>query len=472
MRKANLLIILQLFICYLPVSAMAASEARELSLSEACRIALESSPLIQQAEAARNAAGAEVDRAVSAFLPKLDVEVGYSHSNKPPKVFSDKLNQQEFATSDFAIDRLNDPGYRDNWGAKFIFTQPLFNQGREYTGYKIARHKKEMASIQLDGARQGLLYMVEKAYFQTLLAENRIEVLQKALETAKKNEALAEARHKTGMALKSDVLNMAVHKTETERELIQAENNYMVAMASLNKIMGHSMDAIWKLRDEEPAQQHAATDVACWINLAKKRRADLLAAQKQLETAHDRTRQAKFTFLPSVNLHAIYDNNRHNIAHSGGDDWTIMASASFNIFNGLGDRAAVASATAREKEAEAALKEAGTKTELEVRKAFYNLQNRIKQLEVMEKSVAQAEESLRIIARRYSNGLALIVELLSADTVLKKEKLREARARFDVRLAWSGLRWSAGVLGAENAPPDICSTSLAEPGLHNSEPER
>lgn len=445
----NILLIFLFFSLLIFCGGTAYARGKTLTLEEACKIGLKSSPLIKQAKAVSEGAEAEVNRAISAFLPRIDLELGYSHSNKPPQVFTDKLNQQEFSASDFVIDRLNDPGYRDNWGTRFVFTQPIFNQGREYTGYKIAQKGREMAAIHFDGTVQTLLYMLEKAYYQAILAGDAVRALKQASETAMKHEELTQARYKKGMVLKSDTLSAMVQRTETERELIQAENNYMVAMASLNKVMGTSMDMTWELQDDEVSKPSEEREIGYWMNLARHNRSDLLAARKQLEIARDTTQQAKLRYLPSINLHAIYDNNRNNIAYSGGDDWTLMASASFNIFNGLGDRAAVASATAKTKEAEAAVKESETRTELEVRKAFYNLQNAEKQLDVMKRSVEQAQESLRIISKRYSNGLALVVELLAADTTLKKEKLREARARFDLRLARTALKWSAGILGRE-----------------------
>jgi outer membrane protein TolC len=443
-------------ICCFPASWLWAGAMSDLSIVEAYKKALESSPVMHRARAASEQADAEVDRAISAFLPKVDLELGYSHSNKPPKVFSDKLNQQEFSPEDFEIERLNDPGYRDNWGARVIFTQPLFNQGREYIGYLMADTGKELASIRLDGTIQRLLYMVEKAFCEVLLAKENVDVLQQALKTAKNNELLADSRHKTGMALRSDVLNAQVHRTETERELIQAENEYKIAMAALNRVMGTPMDIEWNLvEDDMELAVEDSRPLSYWLELARHNRAELLGARKEVELAEYRSKQAYFSYLPSLNLQAIYDTNRNNLAYFGGDDWTIMASASFNIFNGLGDRAAVASATAAEKEARAAAREKEAGVELEVRKAFYNLQKAEKQLDVMKRSVARAAESLRILSRRYNNGLALMVELLSADTILREEKLRETKARFDVRLAIAGLKWSAGAFRQTNTPLSV-----------------
>ena len=71
-----------------------------------------------------------------------------------------------------------------------------------------------------------------------------------------------------------------------------------------------------------------------------------------------------------------------------------------------------------------------------------------KQLDVVSKAVAQAEETLRILKKRYENGLALMVEVLSAETALKETRLQESQARFDFMTAMSELRLKTGVLGS------------------------
>lgn len=435
------------FLFFIFQSSLATFAGQEsLSVEKAYEIALESSPVLQEARASDEKADAGVSRALSAFLPRVDLELGYSHSNKPPQVFTDKLNQQDFKESDFAIDRLNDPGFRDNWGARLVFTQPIFNQGREYINYSLSRIAKELTSIRLQGDTQKVLFMVEQAFYQTIMADEKVNVLQKALESADANEKLTKARLDNGMALKSDLLNAVVHKTETQRELIEAENEYKISMAFLNKTMGASMDKIWKLETPVNSMGERELDLQYWINLAKSNRPEIKAAHKEFEMAAKKTSKARMRYMPSINLHAIYDNNRHNLAYSGGDDWTVMASASINLFNGLGDSAAVSEAIAMEKKAEAAAKKIEDEVLLSVRQAFYNMERARKQLSVMKKSVEQAQESMRIISRRYGNGLALVVELLSSDTVLKNERLREAMAKFDLRLSCARLKWSTGTL--------------------------
>jgi outer membrane protein TolC len=134
-----------------------------LALEDAFKTALTKNPMMKQAEASRKKAGAQVLGSISAFLPKVNLEAGFSRSDNPVMVFSNKLNQADFQREDFDVNTLNNPDYRSAWQARFVMTQPVFNQGREYIGYKISRIVEDMSDLGLRSTGQAVLFMVEKA---------------------------------------------------------------------------------------------------------------------------------------------------------------------------------------------------------------------------------------------------------------------------------------------------------------------
>ncbi len=429
--------------------SMASQEvAKPLTLENAFYKALKQNPVMQQARATVKKADAQVGKAISAFLPKVDLRLGYSHSDNPVMVFSNKLNQAEFTPSDFDVKKLNDPDYRDNWQYQFVMVQPIFNKGREYIGYKTSRLFQSISNLGYKQAAQGVLFMVEQAYCQALLAKEKVDVLESAYKTASLHETLAERRYEAGLVLKSDLLSAMVQKTKVERQLFEAESDFRIAVAALNNAMGEDQSLKWKMEpvDFESRDQQALSN---WISMAKKHRPEYFMAKRQFEIAEYQYRQALFNFLPSFNLMGIYEGDRQNMAYFGGDSWTLMATMSVNLFNGFGDSASVSAAGADRKKAQARLRQVEQQIELEVRQAFYRFQTAKKQLRVARQSVKQARESQKILSNRYSNGLALMVELLAADTAVKETMLEEAAARFHARLAWSELRRKAGVLGME-----------------------
>ncbi len=425
--------------------ANAQSKAPKLTLEKALRTALSKNPSVQGADASRSAARADTAIARSAFFPRLDLFETLSRTNSPPMVFTYKLSQEMFTQQDFAINRLNDPGPRSNLQTRIVLTQPLFNQGREYIGYRLSRVAENIAVLDRSTVSQAVAFAVENAYYKVLLAKESVNVLKNALKTAQAHEDLAAKRHRAGLALKSDVLAAEVQRIDIERQLLRAEGNLDIAMAGLNQAMGEDQDIRWDLQPV-PDTELQKRDIAYWIQMAHAHRPEIHRAEQGLEMARLKSRGARWRFLPSVNLQGTYESDAQDIGSADGDSWSLMAIASINLFNGLGDRARLRAAEAEEKKAEARAAEIRSQVDLQVRKAYFDLLTARKQLDVTARAVDKAKETLRILKSRYENGLALMVELLSADTFLKEAEVRQAQAKFDVKTALARLEHKAGVL--------------------------
>ena len=63
--------------------------------------------------------------------------------------------------------------------------------------------------------------------------------------------------------------------------------------------------------------------------------------------------------------------------------------------------------------------------------------------------VAQADETLRIVADRYQNGLVTVVDLLDAQSAAEKARFDRLQAVYEYRSARVQLLLAAGVLDAE-----------------------
>jgi outer membrane protein TolC len=70
---------------------------------------------------------------------------------------------------------------------------------------------------------------------------------------------------------------------------------------------------------------------------------------------------------------------------------------------------------------------------------------------VAKTAVSQAHESLRLIRRRYAEGLTLLVDLLTAENAKKEADLNQLAALFDTYLAQAGLEVALGTLAGPGA---------------------
>ncbi len=417
-----------------------------LDLEKAKSLALRKNPALV-AEAYRiKAAESGVKEARSRFFPRVDIHLIYQRSDSPIQVFMAKLAQQDFKASDFQIDPLNHPDPRTNLQTAVEITQPIFNQGQEILGYQAAKRQAERAALEREALRQYVLYQVEAAYTSWLLARQQVSVLQKAVDTAQANLKMVSARVKNGTALTSDLLQARVHLATLKRELLAAKNQAQVALSRLNLLMGVPTDTPWQPATDVLDFSPTKRPLAYWQDLALKRRPDLAAMREEVRLARLAVKKAKFRFLPAVNLKGRYEYNSEGIGGVSGDAFTVWAQADFNLFRGFGDKARLSRARAEELAAEAHLRQQENQVRQEVEEAYLALQTAAAQVQVTKAAVAQAQEGLALVRKRYQNGLTTIVELLGAETALKRAALEALTARYQWRLAWTELLFRAGVL--------------------------
>ncbi len=423
--------------------------ADSLSLSQAKKIALAKNPALVAAGYRLKAAQAGIKQAQGRFLPRVDVMLIYQRSDSPIQVFMAKLAQQDFKASDFEIDPLNHPSPRTNLKTAIEITQPIFNQGKEIIGLRKAKKHAYMAQLEKEALTQYVLYQVEAAYTNWILARERVKVLQAAEDTAKANLSLVKAQVENGKALTSDLLRAQVHLAAVKRELLAAKNQRKVALLRLNLVLGLPTDTPWEPLALDLKKEINPGPLATWQEKALLKRPDLALVKEKASLADLEVKQAKYRFYPAINMKGIYEYNAEGLGGVSGDAFTVMAEARFNLFSGFRDKASLAQARAQALAEQAKVREKKNQVLQEVEEAYLALKTSKAQVEVSLATVAQAQEALELIKKRYQNGLATIVDLLTAQTALKQARLELLSARFQERLAWIELRFRAGVLSAK-----------------------
>ncbi|RUM88479.1 MAG: hypothetical protein DSZ24_03555, partial [Thermodesulfatator sp.] len=403
------------------------------------------------------AARAGVREARGAFLPRIDLRLVYARTDSPVQVFSYKLAQKNFKAEDFLLDHLNHPADYTNWQTQFVLTQPIFNQGREILGLRRARIALDQAQNYLEAVRQRVLFEVERAYLTALLAEDRVRVLEEAVRTARENLKVVENRFRAGRALKSDLLEAEVFLARQEKELEAGRHDLRVALSALNLVLGVPLETSWGL--EKPSSFEAPRGKPeLWFCAARRLRPDLKVEEARVRQAHLAVKEARWRFLPSLNLKGVYETNAEDPLTGGadGEAYTLMAELNFNIFKGFRDRAALSQARAQLLAAQSRLRQYQREVTHQVVEALSALATARKQVEVTAKSVSEAREGLRLLQKRYQAGLALLVELQEAETALKRARLMHLQALYDLRIAAARLRFVAGLMGQKLSPGEAC----------------
>ncbi len=436
-------LILMIFLGLLAAMAPRPANGSEpLSLGEALDLALREHPLLSASRQEVQAAQAQVREAFGALYPKIEFSEIYSRSNQPVSAFGTLLNQSNFTTSDFAVDRLNDPDSRDNFKTQIRMVQPVFNGNREALGIRRAFIEQEMAEQNSSHTRQNVIFSVTEAFYGLILAEARLGLAREALQIAETNLKQVRTRYEQGLAVKSDLLGAEVNRADVDEQAIRAANEAGLARLALGHAIGidDPVDAIGELTREPDG----LPDLDHLKQVALERRPDYKALRSSARRADTDLDLARAPFLPNLNLQASYELNHRNFAGDGSDSYTVLALLSINLFNGMSDRARVARAHAERQRLASLVTERRRAIELEVNEAYLQTREAIERIRVREETVAQAGENLRIIRNRYQTGISTILELLTAEHLLAKAKTSRIQSLYDYRVARARLQLSTG----------------------------
>jgi outer membrane protein len=413
-----------------------------LTLMDAIARARSNNLDVQSAAGAEREAEARVSQIRGSFLPKVDLAESWQRGDQPVFVFSSLLAQRQFTAANFAIDALNHPPAIDNFRTALTVDQSIYNPATA-ASLRSARIGHEIAGKQRTALNQSLAVSVTEAYGRVLVAMASRQAAAAAVATATADREIAANRRDAGRATDADVLQVDVYLARVREQQIRADADERIARATLNDLMGVSLDSIFELDATSSSVAAAPNDLASLEAEALANRPDLQIAVLQEQMGAAARDSARAAFLPQVSAQAGWEFNGAQW-DSRASGWLVGAVARVNLFQGLSDRARLTEAAEHSKRLALEREKAQNAVRLEIRTAIARLDEARARDEAGRASVTQARESQRIIRDRYESGLADVVALLRATESVQEAVARQTAAQVDVLLAGATLDRALG----------------------------
>jgi len=153
--------------------------------------------------------------------------------------------------------------------------------------------------------------------------------------------------------------------------------------------------------------------------------------------------------LPVLTALGGYDMARPNprifpIQESWKPSWDVGINVRWSLFDGGRVRAEIAEAAATRRTIEARIRDFDAGVEVEVRQRAAELKSAAAAIEAAGVEVRAATEARRVIAERFSAGVATNTDVLNAQTTLLQAELDVTRARANAELAAARLQRALG----------------------------
>jgi outer membrane protein TolC len=423
-----------------------------LTLRQAVDLALRSNPLLAAADAGEKETEARIQQARSGYMPRAQFSESFQRSNNPVFVFTSLLTQHQFSEQNFAIGALNRPDALNNYQSRLMVEQMLFDARQTSRSVEAARFTRQLASEDTRRSQSDVVLHVLQTYFGVSLAEKNLEVARESVESAQADLARAESIFQSGRSTHADVLALRVHLAAMREQQIRAANDLAVARATLNDILGVSLDRTFELTT--PLESRAAapeTSLEEYRRLAAENRAEMRQAELTQRLAHTQQQIAGSAYWPEIVFQGILEADRQRFDDKGGAYWFTAVTLRWSVWNGGETKARVQQAHFVEVRAEALRRRSDSAIHLEVRKAYLDLQAAAQRVEVASAASVEAEEAHRIIQNRHQSGLTTVTELLRSETALAAARTRYLAAVYDHRVAAAALEHAAGTLAADSA---------------------
>jgi outer membrane protein TolC len=421
-----------------------------LTLSEAVKLALTRHPSLEAASARVQAAESRIAQARAGWLPRATYTEGFQEGNNPVYVFGALLTQHQFTAADFNLGSLNRPGPLSNFQSQVSVDQVVYDFGATRSAVQAARIGKQMTEEERRHVELALIAGVARAYHGVALTAESLHLAEESLKSANADLERSRSLERAGVATDADVLSVQVHASSMSEYRARAAADLRIAHAALNEALGLPLDDEHTLTTPMESPQLPGDTGPARESQAANMRPELLSARLGKDLGAAQESAAKAQYWPVFGVHGVFEADRQNFASKGGANWLFVASARWTLFDGNRTRASVAEARHLQAAASASERQLNAAVRLDVRRAEANLDASRERVATTRDTVAQAEESLRIIRNRYSNGLATVTDLLRSETALLESKTRRLAALYDQRTAAVQLEAATGALNGDS----------------------
>ena len=453
------------------LSAQAESPAVTLTIDRAISQALANQPLIQQAQAAVEAARARVGQANSSYYPFVSGSGSY-----------DRLSDQSFAISSVLppallqgatipsniAPLLNEPFSLvpvNVWDFHVGLNQVIFQFGKRGVQVKLAESGVSAAQIGVEQIRLSLAFQAAQGFYSVLFLRDQVSAVNEQQANLQEHLAATRAKAQAGTATKYDELATEVRISTLQSQLIDAQNQLEKQTIAFKQLLGIPESTRLDLQGEftappdAPASEASPADAAATeqalLGSAMARRPEIRQAEEGEREAELARRLATMGGWPTVSGHASvgYKNGILPDINTPAFNWVAGVQVNVPIFEGFlitkqGEEAEKKLAAARE--STLAVKRAVT---TQVLQALQDVAAGRDQVQSAQLQLQQAKDMLDVVKIQYDLGMLTNLEYLDAQAALERAELGSLLAQYREVLNEYALRQAAGTPAWQATPP-------------------
>ncbi|MBE9600088.1 TolC family protein [Pedobacter sp. MC2016-24] len=328
----------------------------------------------------------------------------------------------------------------------------LYNGGKTNREIAASKTERDLSIAQKNLSQQDLHYMAAVYFYDVYRNLSYQTLLREDIKDREKQLNEINQLYKNGTVLKSDVLRAELRLSKQKMLLTEIENSIRIASQKLNLLTGRPDDLVLNPVIEDPELK---TDLLKGLDdylqegIGHSFKIQVSTQEQKLSALE--LRQVKANVLPSIGLFAEY-----MYAYPQIQFYPYALSLYSNGMAGLKLKIPISSWYTNKNKVRAAeirlqrqeVEDEAVKDDVrqEIQEAYIRYHECLKRIDVAEENILQASESYRIVQNTYFNQLALLTDLLDAETQVLQSKFELTTAKVNARIQYYQLQKAAGKL--------------------------
>jgi outer membrane protein/protease secretion system outer membrane protein len=402
-----------------------------MDLKQVYQAALEQDATIRASRAAADSGRERLPQARAGLLPQVSASAGRSNNNldtTAPNILGTPVT-------------TNDQYFSDN--RTLQLRQPLLNMQR-WQQFQQAKSVVEEVEANLERDLQNLVVRVAGAYFESLMADEQLELVQAQIKTY---TALVDAAQKglaAGSGTRTDVDDAKARLDMATAQELEARQSQDLTRRQLQLLVNQPVNQIAKL--DVAALKLSAPEPANledWTRRAEQASPEIRALQARLEAARREVSKSQAAHLPTLDAVAQWSNSgSENITrvNSRYENKTLGLQLNIPLYSGGYVSSTIRQAVAEQTRAEETLEALRRDLGVRVHKEYRGVSEGVLRVRALEQAARSAEQMMRSTQMSLKAGSRTQLDVLNAQQqfTLALRDLAQARMAYllsKVRLA-------------------------------------
>lgn len=435
----NLILSATFIACIFGFASVAGAEGKRYSLLDVYGQALAHDPTLASALSANQAAQEIIEQGKALYRPTVNFNAGASATQTDIRYIGGGFNP---------FSRVEGSSSYEGYSYGLDARQPIYRK-QNLVQMEQAKTQVSQADKQLHLSQQALILRTTQAYFEVLIAQDKVDLIVGQKAAILSQLAQAKATFEVGTATITDVNEAQARFDLIAAQEIGAMNEYEIAKRALQAITGEMPQKLATVRaDIKPHALEQGLDK--WLEVATQNNLNIQIQQDTVKFSEQEIERASAGHLPTLDAVASYTNNYANGSATGtGSELktgVIGLQLQIPLYQGGATSSRVRQSILNKQKAQDDVEIARRQAELETQRAYLNLSTTIALVKAYEQALTSSQSQVDSTKLGYEVGVRTSVDVLNAEQQLYSAKRDLLQARYNYLVNIIQLKAASGVV--------------------------